>query len=433
MANKMLGKVVAGAALGGASLLVFTPGIAFADGAQPGGDREGKVIAKPHAVKPGETVKLLEICPTPQEHAYVWSKVTGKVKLKAADEGRGDHGGKDKGGSWEGDKGGSWEGDKGGDKGDDGKGPQPKPPANGGQPPAGDAQPPAGGWGGGFATDVAPDRGGKAYEEERADAGREDGKHHWKGHEYGQEAGAEGEHSWKGGDKRGSYGGESGSYGGESGSYGSDKYGSESGSYGGESGSYGSDKYGSESGSYGGESGSYGSDKYGSDKYSSDKYGSEADSRGYDKYGQDAEAGAEAWQGHGAEYAEDAAGAESGYGWKGSGEDAAGAESGSGWKGRGEDAAAAEAERSWEHKKDFVYYGEAQVAPDAAPGTYELKGSCGEGELVVLPRGGVEGGDGGMTTTGTDRELALGGAGMIGAAALGGIVLMRRRRADGLV
>ncbi|SCG44458.1 hypothetical protein [Micromonospora halophytica] len=329
MANKMLGKVVAGAALGGASLLVFTPGIAFADGAQPGGDSEGKVIAKPHAVKPGETVKLLEICPTPQEHAYVWSKVTGKVKLKPVDADRG----KDKGGSWGGDRGGSWEGDRGGSwgedkggswggdrggKGENGKGSQPVPPA-------GDARPPAGGWGGGFAADVAPGQDGKAHEEEQAESGREHGKQHWKGHEYGQEAGAEGERSWKGGE-RGSY-------------------------------------------------------------------------------GQDAEAGAEAWQGHGAEYAEDATA----------------------------DAAAAEAERGWEHKKDFVYYGEAQVAPDAAPGTYELKGSCGEGELVVLPRGPVDGGDGGMTTTSTDRGMALGGASMIGAAALGGIVLMRRRRADGLV
>ncbi|SCG52207.1 hypothetical protein [Micromonospora coxensis] len=424
MANKMLGKVVAGAALGGASLLVFTPGIAFADGAQPGGDREGKVIAKPHAVKPGEKVKLLEICPTPQEHAYVWSKVTGKVKLKPAGEGRGEHDGKDKGGSWEGDKGGSWEGDqggswggdKGGDKGDDGK--QPQPPANGGQPPAGGAQPPAGGWGGGFAADVAPGRDGKAHEDERAGAGREHGKHHWKGHEYGQEAGAEGERSWKGGDS-GSYGGGSDSYGSGSGSYGggSDSWkGGESDSYGSERGSYGSgsDSYGSERGSYGSGSDSYGSERgsYGS---GSDSYGGERGS-----YGQDAEAGADAWKGHGAEYAEDAAGAEAEYGWKGHGK-------------YGEDEAAAGAERGWEHKKDFVYYGEAQVAPDAAPGTYELKGSCGEGKLVVLPRGHVDGGDGGMTTTGTDRELALGGAGMIGAAALGGIVLMRRRRADGLV
>ncbi|MCG5439257.1 hypothetical protein PSH25_003632, partial [Micromonospora sp. PSH25] len=85
MAKKMLGKVVAGAALGGASLLVFAPGIAFANGHE-----DGKVYAKPHVVKAGDEVKLLEICPDRQEHAYVWSKVTGKVKLKPAHEDRGE-------------------------------------------------------------------------------------------------------------------------------------------------------------------------------------------------------------------------------------------------------------------------------------------------------------------------------------------------------
>ncbi|MEU5938730.1 hypothetical protein ABZ807_06000 [Micromonospora sp. NPDC047548] len=50
-----------------------------------------------------------------------------------------------------------------------------------------------------------------------------------------------------------------------------------------------------------------------------------------------------------------------------------------------------------------------------------------------MPRGHVDGGDGGMTTTSTNRGLATGGAGMIGAATLGGIVLMRRRRANDLV
>ncbi|MEU7946126.1 hypothetical protein AB0C50_15730, partial [Micromonospora taraxaci] len=87
-------------------------------------------------------------------------------------------------------------------------------------------------------------------------------------------------------------------------------------------------------------------------------------------------------------------------------------------------------ERSWDKEREFVYYGEAKVDKDAKPGRYELKGSCGEGELVVLPHGGVDGGDGGAST-GTDRGLATGGAGLLGAAALGGIVLMRRRRTDG--
>ncbi|MFI6235749.1 hypothetical protein ACIBD9_19515, partial [Micromonospora sp. NPDC050784] len=87
-------------------------------------------------------------------------------------------------------------------------------------------------------------------------------------------------------------------------------------------------------------------------------------------------------------------------------------------------------ERDRGDDREFVYYGEAKVDKDAKPGRYELKGSCGEGELVVLPHGGVDGGDGGVST-GTDRGLATGGAGLLGAAALGGIVLMRRRRTDG--
>ncbi|NYT92778.1 hypothetical protein HW126_02805, partial [Salinispora sp. H7-4] len=103
MAKKLLGKVVAGAALGGASLLVCAPGIAVADDHRRG--NEGRVQAKPHAVKAGQEVKLIQFCPTPQEHAYVWSKVTGKVPLRPAEDrrdgkdyrGKGGHDWKDKG------------------------------------------------------------------------------------------------------------------------------------------------------------------------------------------------------------------------------------------------------------------------------------------------------------------------------------------------
>ncbi|NIL42387.1 hypothetical protein HCB17_15290, partial [Salinispora arenicola] len=95
MAKKLLGKVVAGAALGGASLLVCTPGIAVADDHHR--KDEGKVFAKPHAVEAGHEVKLLEICPKPQEHAYVWSKVTGKVDLKPAHDRRDGKGYRDMG------------------------------------------------------------------------------------------------------------------------------------------------------------------------------------------------------------------------------------------------------------------------------------------------------------------------------------------------
>ncbi|OWV10867.1 hypothetical protein B5D80_05915 [Micromonospora wenchangensis] len=328
MANKMLGKVVAGAALGGASLLVFTPGIAFADGHHDGESRDGKVIAKPHVVKPGDEVKLIEICPEAQEHAFVWSKVTGKVKLKPA-EGRGEeHGG------WKDDEGkgedhGKGEEGKGEDhgKGPDGQapddhGPKPQPPAEGGQPPADGGQPPAGGQGGGFmAADQGPDHGGKPEE--------------GKGDEHGKPEEGKGEEHGKPG-------------------------------------------AGEESGEHG--------------KPGWDEESDEGDWQGHEGYGQDDEYG----------YGKDE---ESGYG---------------------------KDEGGWGHKKDFVYYGEAEVSEDARPGRYELNGSCGEGELVVLPKGHVDGGDGGMTTTGADRGMVAGGAGMIGAAALGGIVLMRRRRADEL-
>ncbi|RZU77820.1 hypothetical protein EV384_6562 [Micromonospora kangleipakensis] len=49
-----------------------------------------------------------------------------------------------------------------------------------------------------------------------------------------------------------------------------------------------------------------------------------------------------------------------------------------------------------------------------------------------MPRGHVDGGDGGMTTTSLDRGMAASGVGVIGAAALGGMVLLRRRRANDL-
>ncbi|TDC28963.1 hypothetical protein [Micromonospora sp. KC213] len=363
MANKMLGKVVAGAALGGASLLVLTPGIALADGTHHGGDREGNVFAKPHVAKPGETVRLIEVCPQPQEHAYVWSKVTGKVKLKPASEAGGDRR------DWKGGDEGAEEQDRGGrhGRGEEGRGkhgrdehgrdeqgrdehgrdehgrdeheddrrPSPQPSVDGGQP---------GGTGGGLAADGGSGYDRKAYEEEQT-AEERGGRHEWerKGHDWQAE-----EHDQAAESERGE------------------------------------DTTGREHGERGGK-------------------GEHADA------GTDTERG---WQGGHRDTDTDAE-----HDW------------------RGEDAAtedAATEERGWKHKKDFVYYGEARVSPDAAPGRYELKGSCGEGELVVLPRGHVDGGDGGLTT-GADGGMAVGGAGMIGAAALGGIVLMRRRQADGLV
>ncbi|RIV36578.1 hypothetical protein [Micromonospora radicis] len=317
MAKKMLGKVVAGAALGGASLLVFAPGVAFADG-QPHED-EGKVFAKPHAAKPGEEIKLVEVCPSPQENPFVWSKVTGKVKLEPARDG----------GQWGGDRGG-WNREEGSYE------------------------------HGGDRRDWQDD---KSWDKGKDDKGKD----------------------WEGGDDRGEWQGRD------------------------------------EAPQYGSGGGAAADDQQ---DWKSDEHGQDAER------GRDSEGGKdrEEWQGR--------EGEESKGGWQG--RDEYGSDSGewSGerdWAGEREWAGEESAERGkdgdWEHKKDFVYYGEARIARDAKPGTYKLEGSCGVGELVVLPHGGVDGGDGGMTA-GADRGMATAGAGLVGAAALGGLVLLRRRRVD---
>ncbi|MEV4659871.1 hypothetical protein [Micromonospora sp. NPDC049301] len=384
MAKKMLGKVVAGAALGGASLLVFTPGIAFADGHHDNGkDRDGKVHAKPHVVKAGDEVKLLEICPDRQEHAFVWSKVTGKVKLKPVHQDRGDdrgewseedssghddkgkdeHGRDDKGKDEHGkdhngkdehgkdDKGKDEHGkdDKGKDEhgkdhngkdehGKDDKGKDDEGKDENGKDHNGKDE--NGGYGGGAAAD-----------DKRDDNGKD-----WKGDEHGQDAeDSRDKKDWesKDEDKK------------DRESKDEDKKDRDS---------KDEDKKDWES-----------KDEDKKDRDSKDEDKKDRDSKNHDEYGSDERGD------HGKD-------------------------------GRDED--------RWEHKRDFVYYGEAKVDKDARPGRYELKGSCGEGELVVHPRGGVDGGDGGAST-GTDRGLATGGASLLGAAALGGIVLMRRRRTDG--
>ncbi|MFI7605706.1 hypothetical protein ACIBTV_11340 [Micromonospora sp. NPDC049366] len=360
MAKKMLGKVVAGAALGGASLLVFTPGIAFADGHHDGKDRDGKVIAKPHVVKAGEEVKLLEICSEKQEHAFVWSKVTGKVDLKPVKGDRGDergdwregdensydrdgkdeHGKDDKGKD---EHGKDWNGkdDKGKDEhGKDDKGKDEHGKDQNGKDENGEQ---SYGQGGGA-----------------ADSGKGEDRKDWQGYEHGQDA------EDRGGDK-------------------------------GDKGDKKDEKGHDENGSWDSKDREYGSEENGSD-WKSDKDSKGHDEKGSDEYGSDENG---SWDSKDREN-----------GWEGE-------ESGD--YGKGED--------GWEHKRDFVYYGEAKVDKHAKPGKYELKGSCGEGELIVLPHGGVDAGDGGMTG-GTDRGLAAGGASLLGAAALGGIVLMRRRRTD---
>ncbi|MGC4771138.1 hypothetical protein ACLQ25_19455 [Micromonospora sp. DT44] len=390
MAKKMLGKVVAGAALGGASLLVFAPGIAFADGHH---DEDGKVYAKPHIVKAGDEVKLLEICPDRQEHAYVWSKVTGKVKLEPARDDRGedrgewseeddsyDHDDKGKDEHGKDDKGKDHEGK--GDEGKDDKGKDDKGKDDKGKGEHGDAQP--GGQGGGAAADAYEDEDSKDWkgEEHGQDAQDDEGKKDWESKDEDKkdwESKDEDKKDWESKDE------DKKDWESKGHDYGSDD-------------EYGSDKSW-ESKGHESEDSDYGSDdEYGSDK-SWESKGHE--SEGHD-YGSDDEYGSDkSWESKGHE-SED-----SDYG------------SDKGWDKGGRD-----------DEREFVYYGEAKVDKDAKPGRYELKGSCGEGELVVLPHGGVDGGDGGVST-GTDRGLATGGASLLGAAALGGIVLMRRRRTDG--
>lgn len=74
------------------------------------------------------------------------------------------------------------------------------------------------------------------------------------------------------------------------------------------------------------------------------------------------------------------------------------------------------------------YWGLATVPPTLKPGHYAITGSCGKGTIVVLPKGSVQGGDGGATT---DPGRTAAGAGLLGAAAIGGFLMIRRRRTDG--
>jgi hypothetical protein len=239
MSKKFLGTMIAGVALGGASLLVGAPAIALADGGNQEGER-GHVYTQPRHVKAGEEATIIEVCPTEQEKAYVWSKVTGKVELEHVE--------------WDGENGenGQWHGE-----GEDGNG----------------------------------------------------GNGQWHGE---------------------------------------------------------------------GEDGNGGNGQWHGDRENAGGEESNGEERG----------------------------------------------------GRGGSEENRSEGRHGEEEKKHVYKGTVEVPEDTKPGRYELKGSCGEGTLAVVPAGWVDGGDGGA---GTNAALALGGAGMIGAAAIGGFVLMRRRQIDGSV
>jgi MYXO-CTERM domain-containing protein len=80
------------------------------------------------------------------------------------------------------------------------------------------------------------------------------------------------------------------------------------------------------------------------------------------------------------------------------------------------------------YRYDAKYWAWAKVPLKIKPGHYAAKGSCGNGKIVVLPKGSVPGGDGGIST---DSSRTVAGAGLLGAAAVGGFLMIRRRRTDG--
>ncbi len=85
MSKKYLGKVAAGGALASAALFVAAPGIASASATPSTWDHKedhGYIKTYPKWVHPGDPVKIIEVCSQEQEHAKVWSKVTGKVWLE---------------------------------------------------------------------------------------------------------------------------------------------------------------------------------------------------------------------------------------------------------------------------------------------------------------------------------------------------------------
>ncbi|MFC6022360.1 hypothetical protein ACFP2T_40165 [Plantactinospora solaniradicis] len=87
MSSKLLGKVLAGAGLGAASLLICTPGTALADGGGPGHEYDkGHIYTEPKGVKPGHKFKIYLECEHPVRKPWVSSKITGKIWLKPVEE-----------------------------------------------------------------------------------------------------------------------------------------------------------------------------------------------------------------------------------------------------------------------------------------------------------------------------------------------------------
>ncbi|MDG4789538.1 hypothetical protein O7626_27055 [Micromonospora sp. WMMD1102] len=86
MSRKLLGKVMAGAGLGAASLLICAPGTALADGAPHDRGNRGHIHTVPKGVKPGHKFKIILKCEHPVARAWVSSKITGKIWLKPVPE-----------------------------------------------------------------------------------------------------------------------------------------------------------------------------------------------------------------------------------------------------------------------------------------------------------------------------------------------------------
>ncbi|MFC6022362.1 hypothetical protein ACFP2T_40175 [Plantactinospora solaniradicis] len=446
MSKKFLGKVIAGAALGGASLLVWAPSTALADGGyHPDGYQKhdsGHVFAKPEVAKPGQEIKFIEVCQEPQKHAWLWSKVTGKVDLapkdhkedyeagkknedygkKAEDYGAGKKAEERKGGWDDGSKkpGESAEdAAKPGDAGDhESSGEDYKKereyqeflkykeqqeyleyrrykeksaPAENGAPGAEGAP---------SAREGAPAAPGPTADAVPAPTPTTTGQLPQPAEGYQPPAGGTG----------GGMADDGGAY--EEGKQGWDDKKAEE------------DKHGwtdkkAEENKPGWNDKKAEEDKHGwtDKKAEENKPGWNDKKAEEDKHGwtdKKAEEDKHGWNDKKAE--------EDKHGWT----DKKAEEDKHGWT----DKKAEEDKHGWDDEKaGYEYWASVTIPWDAKPGTYELKGSCGEGELAVTPKGWVDGGDGGATS-GSSDNLAVAGVGMLGMAALGGLVLMRQRRTD---
>ncbi|WP_230394391.1 hypothetical protein [Plantactinospora alkalitolerans] len=392
MSKKFLGKVIAGAALGGASLLVWAPSTALADGGyHPDGYQKhdsGHVFAKPEVAKPGQEVKFIEVCSEAQEHAWLWSKVTGKVDLAPKDHKVGHEGGKEADKKAEERKDG-WDDKKAGDSAEDAAKP-------------GDA--------GGHESS------GENYKKEREYQEflkYKEQQEYLEYRRYKDKAAPEEEQAAPGEKEAPEAEGAPSAGEGAPAAPGptADAVPAPTPSATGQL-PQPAEGYQPPAGGAGGamaddgkayEEGAQGWD------------GKKADEGEHGRDDKKAQEGERTW--------EDSKPAEKG---KPNSDEKKAQEGEHGW----EDKKADEGEHGWDDKKaGYEYWASVTIPWDAKPGTYEVKGSCGEGEFVVTPKGWVDGGDGGLTS-GSSDNLAVAGVGMLGMAALGGLVLMRQRRTD---